>query len=787
MQTHKEVKTSKRHKADKSNRPRKSPNARKYPVISRPCLWLFRIVTPILIPAILFGLGEIGLRIAGYGYSTNAFSPCRVSGELVSAKAEAVAGKAFCNNARFAWQFFPHDIARDFSPFVFSAKKPSNTYRIFVLGESAAQGVPEPAFSFGRILEVLLNQTYSATALVWAEPAVAQRSAVTSPQLSFEVITLAMPAINSYAVLEITQDCLKYQPDLLVVYLGNNEVVGPYGAGTVFAPLVSNRSLIRAGLKLKSIRLGQLLNDLLHRLPFPLRLRPSPRRVDSGQPQRWAGLEMFLGHQVRAQDPGLNQVYQHFQANLADIRDLAIRRGVPILFSTVAVNLKDCPPFASQHRLGISDGELQVWELQYQQGLEREEAGDFQEAIRAYQNALIRDPDYAETYFRLGRCYWETQQYEQAFQAYSQAREQDSLRFRADRQINQLIRQTAQEKQEQGVYFVDAEKAISTQSEHQIPGEQWFYEHVHFNFAGNYLLARILFEQVEQLLPESIKKGHVSEEAIPNATLRSTSEQDCARILGYTILDQYKIAKNVLEKYITRPPFTNQAYHAQLVQRLEANIEELKDQVTKIPFESFLETYKQAIEQNPSDWHLHWIYASLLASEQGNDQAQALQHYQLVQKRLPLWPDPYVFMGLAASKLGRLDDGIAYNKKAIALDHTQFEAYFNLGLAYQLQQKHEQAVEQYRLAIRYQPSHVNAYMNLGFVLFNQGKIEEAIETYIAGEKNIPAYPELYYNLGVIYEKTGKIDDAVKQYRKALDIDPNSMKYRKALEKSSRYL
>jgi tetratricopeptide (TPR) repeat protein len=266
---------------------------------------------------------------------------------------------------------------------------------------------------------------------------------------------------------------------------------------------------------------------------------------------------------------------------------------VPILLSTVAVNLKDCPPFASQHRLGISDDQLRAWELQYQQGLDSEDAWDFQEAIRAYQDALIQDPDYAETYFRLGRCYWETQQYDKAFQAYRQACEMDSLRFRADRQINQIIRKIAQEKQEQGVYFVDAEKAISAQSEHHIPGEKWFYEHVHFNFAGNYLMARTLFEQIEQLLPESIKKGRVIERADPN-------EQDCARILTFTILDQYKIAKNVLEKYITKPPFTNQAYHAQTVHRLEAYIQALQDQVTQTPFDSFLETYKRAIEQNPS-------------------------------------------------------------------------------------------------------------------------------------------------------------------------------------------
>jgi len=40
--------------------------------------------------------------------------------------------------------------------------------------------------------------------------------------------------------LEIAKDCAHHQADLFILYLGNNEVVGPYGAGTVFTPLSSN-------------------------------------------------------------------------------------------------------------------------------------------------------------------------------------------------------------------------------------------------------------------------------------------------------------------------------------------------------------------------------------------------------------------------------------------------------------------------------------------------------------------------------------------------------------------
>ena len=40
------------------------------------------------------------------------------------------------------------------------AEKPQGTFRIFVLGESAAMGDPDPAYAFSRYLEVMLRQRY---------------------------------------------------------------------------------------------------------------------------------------------------------------------------------------------------------------------------------------------------------------------------------------------------------------------------------------------------------------------------------------------------------------------------------------------------------------------------------------------------------------------------------------------------------------------------------------------------------------------------------------------------
>ena len=141
-------------------------------------LWLFRIIALTVIPTLLFLLLEITLRVVGYGFPAAATVKCELDGK-----------DAYCNNIKFGWRFFPRNISRDSVPFIFPADKPHDTYRIFILGASAAQGVPDSAFCFGRFLQVMLRQRY--------------------PQVNFEVINIAMAAINSHVVLQIAKDCAR--------------------------------------------------------------------------------------------------------------------------------------------------------------------------------------------------------------------------------------------------------------------------------------------------------------------------------------------------------------------------------------------------------------------------------------------------------------------------------------------------------------------------------------------------------------------------------------------------
>ena len=48
-----------------------------------------------------------------------------------------------------------------------------------------------------------------------------------------------MTAINSHAILPIARECARRDGDLWIIYMGNNEMVGPFGAGTVFGSRVA--------------------------------------------------------------------------------------------------------------------------------------------------------------------------------------------------------------------------------------------------------------------------------------------------------------------------------------------------------------------------------------------------------------------------------------------------------------------------------------------------------------------------------------------------------------------
>lgn len=510
--------------------------------------WLAISATTILGPVLLLVVAEVVLRVCGVGTPTGVMRPCTDQGR-----------PAYCDNQLFAAPFFPPGMYREPRPYVIPARKAPGTYRIFVLGESVAWGDPDPTYGFGRYLEVMLRERF--------------------PQEKFEVINTSITAINSHVLLPMTEELVRYQPDLFVIYTGSTEVVGPFGPETGSTPWDLSLPVIRARIFLNSTRLGQLIAKV----------------AGASQNNEWRGMEMFLERQIRVDSPQMRSVYENFAANMRDIATVARRSGAQVLISTVATNVKDCAPFASLHREGIREDELRSWDGLVQRGVVLESAGSYAEALKLYLAAADIDPQYAELQFRMARCLWALGDFAGAKERFVRAQDLDTLRFRADSRINEIIRALAGV--DPGVGLVDAATVFAGESAHEVPGSELFYEHVHMNPRGNYVLGRTLFQQVASMLPPEIQRSAVGADV--------ASQEDCDRLLAFTPYDRARVAGLILSK-LQRPPFTNQLNHSEQVLRLKSQAE------VSVDYGEMVAEYQWAIMQNPQDRLLHLNYGFFL-------------------------------------------------------------------------------------------------------------------------------------------------------------------------------
>jgi len=654
-------------------------------------LWAFRFVVVIVIPTVLLLGIETGLRVFGYGVPAGFTFEQKVGGQ-----------ERILSNPYFTWRFFAPQLAREGIHFSLPPVKRKGTYRIFVLGASAAQGDPEASYGMTRMLEAMLRNQY--------------------PGVDFDVINAAITAINSHVVLPIARDCSRLESDLFVIYLGNNEVVGPHGAGSVFSPLVPDLSMIRVGIALKATRLGQLLSNAVRKMAG----------ADGVRPGKWRGMEMFLDHQVRATDTGLETVYRHFERNLTDICRVAQESGIPAIVSTVGVNLKDNSPFASLHRAGLSEQEVREWEDAVREGEALREQGEPHRAIQRFLKAEQIDADHAALHFRLGRCYWTMWDFRKAREHYVKALELDTLRFRADTRINEAIRRVAWGKAAKGIHFVDSMQVLEANSPERTPGNGVFYEHVHLNFRGTYLVARAIFERVQRVLP-----GWVSRHASGRAVL---SEDECAQRLAYTGLDRLTIARDLLAQ-VQDPPFTNQIYADELADRFSREVEMLQLQYNSDGGrQQALEQYRGALRDDPH-WHLRDAYARLQYHHLGNPR-EAEKHWKMAIQQCPQ----------SSAVLGRL------------------------GMALSSQGKNSEARGYYRKALMYRPQSASTLSSFGSMLLGSGDVDQAIEYFREAIGIDPRSAAAHSNLGKAMALESNDPESRQQaswhLRKAVDIDPD---------------
>lgn len=628
--------------------------------------FVFRCVALFVVPLLAVLLLECGLRLSGVGYTAGFLRKQTIQGKEV-----------WTENPEFGRRFFPPGLVRYPRPFAFPSQKGTNTLRIFVLGESAAMGDPDYKFGLPRMLEVLLRERF--------------------PERRIEVVNAAMVAINSHVILPIARDCAAREADLWVIFMGNNEVIGPFGSASVFGAAAPPLPLVRAGLWLRTTRIGQLAAAALHRA-----------RAGSGPPPEWTGMQMMASQRAAATSPETLRVHRHFARNLADILAAARRGHVSALLCTVPTNLRDCAPFASLHRQGLSAKELAEWERSYSAGAAAQGATNGMGALSAYESAWKIDAEFADLAYRMAQCHLMMGNSREAAEYFGRARDLDALQFRTDSRLNNSIRQAAGVAGE-AVKLFDAEKLFAEQATGGVPGAEYFYEHVHLTPEGNYLLARALAERIR-------------EQMLSGGPGDWVSESECLRLLGFSAANRYAALETMRDR-MESPPFTAQIGHEEQLRKLQAEIVRARPKPKPAQVRHEIQQSAELLRRHPEDVDLRCNYAVVL--EAGGDLAAAEEQWRAVLKQQPQAALARVSLGKLLERLGRDPEALQSYAAALEINPDYSPVRQALGLVALRVGQSDLAVRCLETVVSQRPDDVGARLALGRAYARASRPREA--------------------------------------------------------------
>lgn len=354
-----------------------------------------------------------------------------------------------------------------FGPQQFAAQKPANGFRIFTFGGSTVYGHPyqnETAFPKWLELELAANQ----------------------PFRKIESINCGGISYASYRLALIVHEVLQYQPDLIVLAMGHNEFLEDRTYQEV-----KTHSGFRRWLEARFCS--------LHTANCALKiLRPTPSGADTKsslaeevKPRLDAGSGYASYHR---DDLWHEQVIRQFEDSFRAMIAECQAAHVPVIVVALGSNLRDCPPFKSEHKAGLSPQDEARWQTIFDAGT-RLDARDPAGALAQYQKAAALDDQYALLTYRMARCYDRLGQIPKARELYIRSKDQDICPLRMLEKVYELQHAIAAETK---TPLVEARQMLEGISPDGLPGFDLYLDHVHPSLGAHQKIARAIAEQIRK-------------------------------------------------------------------------------------------------------------------------------------------------------------------------------------------------------------------------------------------------------------------------------------------------
>jgi tetratricopeptide (TPR) repeat protein len=579
----------------------------------------------------------------------------------------------------------------------FPLSKADNSYRIFCMGGSTTYGRPYfDDVSFCGWLRAYLQAA--------------------DPSRNWEVINAGGVSFASYRVTRLMNELKQYQPDLFIVYSGQNEFLEQrsYG-GLIDQP----DWLINLNATLSGTRVYTAMTQLVEAV------RPDSLEQARARSQLSGEVDEILNHTIGPQsyqrDDTLKQhILTHYRLNLMRMVRIARSVDAGILFVQPAINLKDMSPFKSAHREGLDAAALQQWETLSTRAGELAAAGDAAAALAAYRQALAIDDRYADLHYRMGHVLFSLERYDEAEQAFRRAVEEDIAPLRM---LGAMQRSVAAVAAEEDVPLVDfpeiLRKAYREQYPHAVFGKEYFVDHVHTGMEGYRLLGLALLDElVDQGIAHPDDSWNAARrEAVREAVIAKLdpvaaghSLVNLGKVLGWAgkfeeAYESFQRAQEALGPHpavyyglasalysLGKPEEAIQYYQATLVLspgRRGVHAELARIFAEQGETDKAIEHCRTELDLDPDNYHVHVALAELL-DKQG-DRAAALQHLRTALRINPQEYRAHTALGLILKQQGDDRQAVAHFTEALRLEPGDDTARQNLQ---QLQAEHHKAGNQ---------------------------------------------------------------------------------------------
>jgi predicted Zn-dependent protease len=655
----------------------------------------------------LLAAAEALLRARGYGFPTASFIADHDT-----------APPRWRDNPFFARRFFPGPWLPDTAPVQVPVMPPGNSLRVAVLGESAAYGYPDPAFGFPRMLEATLEHQY--------------------PERQVEVINAALSGVSATVLLESLRDVLRMRPDVVVLYTGNNEFIGPFGAGTPGQDSLPPAWRVRLQVLASRLRLTQWVR--------PAQDDPT---TDTSNP--------MASQSLSPDDPRVAATEARYQATLRAMIEAAAAEGIPVVLCTVAVNERGWAPFGSAHRVNLDASAQAAWQQAWADGEAAWAAGDAAGALAAWQRAEALDDAPATLHFALARALTKLGRCDEAEALYARACAQDTLRYRTTPAMNDRVRELVKGLPAGAVHLADcaAELRVPCESAHA----PLFYDHCHLTPEGNYRVAASVRAAMDTVLPP------------PAAPAPSV-----AALLDRLAWTPWHAQANLryVQYLAAKPPYPGRFEHAAWLEELDGAIADLAPQTTPEALRALAPALDAMHAAHPDDVFLALKRAQVHYA--AKDAAGAAVIYQALTVARPAYATAWRLLAGAESAAGnhiaaaaawraasRLrpdhrewtrslaatlidadqpDEARRTWRSLVALDPTDHAAWWGLAQSYEQVGDYAAAIAVYREALVALPEHAGFHYYLAKALAVTGQGAQAREAAARGLQLAPGDPGL---------------------------------------------